>query len=379
MREQLHKGPVVLYEQMRLKILELIREQGLKPHDPVPSETELARMFGVSSRTSKEALLQLAREGVVYRMPRRGTFLAASGTASDAEESPDRGTARNLVARNVVGVLMPEMDEYAGQVLQALSERLRALGYEMHVRFSSGGGAGENEAIRELTEESAAAGLIVYPGQRNVLNELLIQLHLSRYPVVIVDRAFREIQLPSVYHDHVRGSFELTAYLVGCGHRRIGFVTEELAGVMSREDRFNGYTQAFLDASLSLDPKLVHKVKGKRSLSEEDRGSLASYLEENRDMTAVVCSNDYVALLVMQTAHRLGIPVPEELSVVGFTDFSFAEWLPVPLTTVEKSASELGAAAAEMLSALIANPERRPEPLVIGTVLKERESVRRLV
>ncbi len=373
MREKLTKGPVVLYEQMRVKILELIREQGLKPHDPVPSETELARMYGVSSRTSKEALLQLAREGVVYRMPRRGTFLAKlpEEGGTERERSPLR-----IADRPTVGVLLPDPDEYVGRVLQALTEGLAERGFEMLIRFTSGEPEKEDKMAEELVRRYGVAGLIVYPGRHDTLNEVLLRLHTQGFPVVVVDRAFREISIPSVYHDHFHGSLEMTAYLIGRGHRRIGYVSEPFRGLMSREDRFNGYTQAFLDASLSLDLSLVHQLGDTHTQSEEEGKRLAAYLGANRDMTAVVCSNDYVALSVMQVAHRLGMSVPNDLSIVGFTDFAFSELLPVPLTTVEKTALELGFAAAQMLAELIADPSSRRPPLVIPTRLRERDSVR---
>ncbi|MFC5402065.1 GntR family transcriptional regulator [Cohnella soli] len=380
MKEKLTKGPVVLYEQMRVKIMELIRERGLRPHDPVPSETELAKMYGVSSRTSKEALLQLAREGVVYRMPRRGTFLAKQ---PEDEEGASSGISElRIRSRQAVGVLLPYTDEYVASVLQALTAELVRRGLEPLVRFTSGTLGQEEETARELVERYSVSGLVVYPGRHDTLGDYLIQLHTRQFPVVIVDRAFREISIPSVFHDHLHGSLELTAYLISRGHHRIGFVTEEYRGLMSREDRFNGYTQAYLDASMNLDLSLVHKIGrtgGKDASALAEGAGLDDFIAGNGDMTAVVCSNDYVALAVMQAAYRLGIAVPDKLSVVGFTDFSFAELLPVPLTTVEKTATELGVAAAAMVCELVADPAARRSPVVIPTRLKERESVKSLV
>lgn len=375
MREQLRKGPVVLYEQMRIQILALIQELGLKPHDPVPSEVELAKMFGVSSRTSKEALLQLAQEGIVYRMPRRGTFLARLPGESDQAEAGS-SAVRPANRRRAVGVLIPDPDEYVGRVLQSMTEGLAGSGFEVLVRFTSGLPEQEEALARELIDVYRVEGLIVYPGRHETMCESIIGLHTKRYPVVIVDRAFRELHLPSVYHDHRVGAMELTAYLMSRGHRRIGFVSEEFSGMMSREDRFSGYVQAFLDASCNLDLGLVLKLESQRGVSHEDKAQLDRFIANNRDMTAIVCSNDYIALSVMQSAYRLAVAVPDALSVVGFTDFSFAELLPVPLTTIEKPAAELGAAAAAMLTELMADPASRPSPRIIPTQLKERSSVK---
>lgn len=93
-------------------------------------------------------------------------------------------------------------------------------------------------------------------------------------------------------------------------------------------------------------------------------------------MTAVFCSNDYVALEVMKTAHRLGIEVPKRLSVAGFTDSRMNGLLPVPLTSVRKPAGELGRACIDLLMRMIDAPPGTDIPSVkLPTKLIVRESV----
>lgn len=76
----------LLYVQMAEKVMDEIRKRNLQPHDPVPSEGELAKLYAVSRMTAKLALQILVKEGVVYRLERRGTFLSADFVQENAKE-----------------------------------------------------------------------------------------------------------------------------------------------------------------------------------------------------------------------------------------------------------------------------------------------------
>ncbi|ANE48243.1 hypothetical protein SY83_20290 [Paenibacillus swuensis] len=402
MREivQLKKGPVVLYEQMRLRILELILEQGLQPHDPVPSEAELAKLFGVSTRTSKEALLQLAKEGVVYRLPRRGTFLAKAEVKLSEDHSDNvSGETKNSgspirnnrqfeasvkdhpsrsVPRTVV-IVVPALDEYAGKVCEAASRALQSEGYEAVLRFSDGELDAEEAIIRDLKASPGIEGIILFPGNRRTCGDEVLRLHLEKYPIVLVDRMFREIRMSSVYHDHFQGAYQLTQYLADMGHRLIGFVSEDISGIMSREDRYYGYTQAHADRGMAVQSEAVLLKWGDRHQeTEAAEDVLQRYLNNNPGMTAVFCSNDYVALQLMNAAGRIGRRVPEDLSVAGFTDLAFARVLAVPLTSVRKPTGPLGEGAAKLLLERIRHPEAEALTVKLPTELVLRESVSRI-
>lgn len=351
--EKLVKGPVVLYEQMRLKILELINQRNLKAHDPIPSETELAKLFGVSTRTSKEALIALAKEGIVYRMPRRGTFLAETNASKK---------------RISLGIIVPEMDEYSGKLIEAAVQYAAANGAEALLRISGGILQTEESLLQELVHQGVN-GIILFPGNRKSCGNEVLRLHLDNYPIVIVDRTYREINIPSVYHDHYQGGYDMTAYLLGQGHRRIGFVTEDIEGVMSREDRYYGYVQALMDHGIPVPRDLVYTHKAGQS-------GLAEFLSGHSEMTAVFCANDYLAGETEKACIQSGVKVPEQLSVTGFTDSPIASLLPVPLTTVRKPGVELGEAAARLLLERIRHSGTIPPSVKLPTELVIRESVR---
>ena len=76
-------SPVPLYYQIKEIIKDYIREKKLKPHDSLPPEEELSRMFGVSRMTVRQAMKELQVEGIIYRVRGKGTFVADKTTVSD--------------------------------------------------------------------------------------------------------------------------------------------------------------------------------------------------------------------------------------------------------------------------------------------------------
>jgi DNA-binding LacI/PurR family transcriptional regulator len=364
--KKLVKGPLVLYEQMRLKILEMIEERRLQPHDPLPSEVELAALFGVSTRTSKEALAALAKEGIVYRLPRRGTFLS---------EKPGSGGAGE---RMKLAVVLPAIDDYAGRIVEAAIRAGKRRGMDIALHISGGVPENEEEMIKEAASMQEIGGVIWFPGNRKACSHEVLRLHLSRFPIVIVDRAFREIDIPSVSHDHYQGAYDLTSWLIEQGHQHIGFITGDIEGIMSREERYHGYLQALLDRGIPFSRSLSYICADAPEADEERRRKeLLAFLLEHPEMSAVFCANDLLANLAINTCVRAGIDVPGKLSVAGFTDSSIAQRSVVPITTVRKPPETLGEAAVALLMQRIQNPERTPPSIKQPTMLIVRESVSR--
>ncbi|MEK0313218.1 GntR family transcriptional regulator [Cohnella sp. 56] len=364
--KKLVKGPLVLYEQMRLKIIEMIAERRLQPHDPLPSEVELAALFGVSTRTSKEALTALAKEGVVYRLPRRGTFLA---------EQPGVGGAGGGAK---LAVVLPAIDDYAGKIVEAAILAGKRHGVEIALHISGGVPETEEEMIKEAASAQEIGGVIWFPGNRKACSHEVLRLHLSSFPIVIVDRAFREIDIPSVSHDHYQGAYDLTSWLIGQGHSQIGFITEDIEGIMSREERYHGYLQALLDCGIPFSRSLSYICADAPEADEARRQKdLLAFVLAHPEMSAVFCANDLLANLTINTCVRHGIDVPGRLSVAGFTDSAAAQRSVVPITTVRKPPEPLGEAAVELLLQRMQHPERMPPSVKQPTTLVVRESVSR--
>ncbi len=149
----------------------------------------------------------------------------------------------------------------------------------------------------------------------------------------------------SVSMDDVQAADDMTSHLIALGHRRIGFVVGH-ANHTASDQRLFGYRRALDKAGLAFEPKYVRPGAFDFS-SGEAAGDVL--LDLSQPPTAIFASNDDMAAGVLTVAHRRGMSVPRDLSVVGFDDTALASQLWPPLTTVRQPTRDLAYAAAGLL------------------------------
>jgi len=148
-----------------------------------------------------------------------------------------------------------------------------------------------------------------------------------------------------VMMDDVAAAEDLGNLLISLGHERIGFI-EGAPDQAASWRRRQGFERALQSHGLELDETLVHR--GDFMFHSGVEGAHAM-LSKRRPPTAVFASNDNMALGVLAAAQRLGIQVPQELSIVGFDDSLAASLVWPALTTVRQPVGEMAAAAVQML------------------------------
>ncbi len=371
-----------LYEQVKEGIVDIIVEKNLKPNDPVPSEGQLAELFNVSRMTSKIAIQSLVDEGILYRLPRRGTFVGEVDIRALLYRSSHDGQGRNINANKpLIALILPILDDFTGNILQSVERACRHRGFLLVVKLSEDL-ENEEQILQEMSEMSEVMGIILFPRGRKVCGEQLMKLRLAKYPIVILDRSFREIDFDYVLHDNYLAAYQITKYLIDRGHNKIGFLTNQMDIVKSREERYQGYIQALVDSHVSIITNLIYSVeenqgsKVRINISEDSIvENLMDYLKISGDMTAVCCTEDFLAIKLAYAAERLGIRVPQDLSVTGFTDNKVLDFYPLPLTTVRQPVDQFGESAIDLLLARVQNPDEPLKTIKLDTVIVENKSV----
>jgi LacI family transcriptional regulator len=158
--------------------------------------------------------------------------------------------------------------------------------------------------------------------------------------------------------DFYDGTTQAMNYLIRHGHRRIALIAgpSDLASARNRE---RAYTDALARHNIPLSPALV--MRG--PLFEGTGQRLANALIRNHPLpTAVVCSDDLVALEVLEQFHILGVDVPGQISVIGCDDASFARHTTPTLTTLRQDSFLKGYLAASALMKLIDADDAPPAP-----------------
>ena len=197
------------------------------------------------------------------------------------------------------------------------------------------------------------------------------RLTAGQIPFVVLDpTGVPDDDVPSVGATNWHGGLSATRHLLELGHRRIAIITGPSWALCSRA-RLDGYRAALDSAGIAVDPALVRD--GEFEI-EGGRASTMDLLGLPDPPTAIFALNDGMAIGVYHAASQAGLRIPQDLSVVGFDDYSLDAWLVPPLTTVRQPLSDMGAAAARMVLELARGDQLRSRRRELATELIVRSS-----
>ena len=166
--------------------------------------------------------------------------------------------------------------------------------------------------------------------------------------MIFIDRVCEDLDVPSVVTDDYSGIWDATHHLILSGRKKLAYI-----GV-SDQLLFNEVREAAFRESLEKQniecPN--HWVRICKENSVEEGKAAAMQLLDcpvAERPNAILANNDVLALGVLEAAKALNISIPNELSLVGFGDLPFAEWLTPSLSTVKQNGDQLGKVAANYL------------------------------
>ena len=195
---------------------------------------------------------------------------------------------------------------------------------------------------------------------------------LYRIPTVLLNCHSADRRLPSIVPGEVAGALTATRYLIGKGHRRIGFINGE-PWMEASADRLKGYRQALAAADIAFD---LHLIRNGDWLPLQGYRLALELLRSANPPTAIFCANDLMAMGALEAAGRMGLRVPEDLSIMGYDDQELARYTHPPLSTLVLPNYEMGRKAVELLIDIAIHKKAlRPTTVEIDGPLIERYSV----
>lgn len=256
-------------------------------------------------------------------------------------------TARQLragMSRTIAVVVLEVANPFFADIIEGAEEVAEQHDCQVVVCNSAGDPAREARHIDRLVRQQVQ-GILLSPVHETATAQLLASKRLHP-PVVYVDRVPAGPGFASVAVDDVHGGELVGELLDSTGHQRIAFAGGPTT-LRQVVDRLHGLRSAFRgreriqvidtpDLSIRSGPAVLDALMA---------------TPERQRPTAVFCANDLLAIGVLNACVRRGIAVPDELSVVGYDDISFAETASVALTTVAQPARRLGREATELLFA----------------------------
>lgn len=197
------------------------------------------------------------------------------------------------------------------------------------------------------------------------------QLERQRIPFVVVDSdSATSAAVPTVGANNWNGGLLATRHLIGLGHRRIAIIAGQ-QDVLCSQARLAGFRSAHDEAGLKVDPDLVRHGNFFVGGGFEHAMEL---LTGPRRPTAVFAGSDMQAVGVYRAAGRLGLRIPDDLSVIGYDNLPVAEWIGPALTTVNQPLRDMAGTATRMLLDLARGVEPATSRIDFVTELVVRES-----
>ena len=281
--------------------------------------------------------------------------------------------ARSLVSgrSRILGIIVENItNPFFPELIQSFEEIAVAHGYEILVSSSNSDPVRLTHCVRRMVERKVEGVAVMTFGQEE---PILHELAHRDIPMVLAEFQLDGPKSSTILLDYATGINQAIQHLVHLGHSRIAFLSgpRKLHSAVTRE---NNYRAAMQSADLTIQKKWViecdHTLKGGVS----GFGQLQALTARP---TAILCSNDMTAIGVLRAAYMAGQRVPQDLSVIGLDDISFAEFTLPPLTTIRLSRADLAHAAFNALrqQADVRAPRPRPQrEFLVSTTLVVRGS-----
>ena len=351
-----------LYRQIYLKLKADIARGHFAPGSQLPTEAELMSLYGVSRVTVRNALALLQQEGLLVRIPAKGTFVRRAEPVSSLPR---------LIALLALDVQL----DFFGKIIRGAEQEAAAQGYKLIVRSTDNDAQKERQCLLEL--QSHVAGFVIAPATGNQNHAHYGQLLVDGVPFVFVDRYLPEFNVDRVTSHNLQGGYIATRHLLELGHRRVGVIMARKA--TSCNERVAGYRQALEEFGVPFDPQLIGHVVGKRrdgwdEYLHQGKVQAEALLKLSNRPTALFAMNDLLAAGALRHLRERGVAVPEEVAVVGYDGMELADLVNPSLTTVEQQSLRMGAEAVRLLVRRIRDAEAPAQHVVLPVNLRIRTS-----
>ena len=272
-----------------------------------------------------------------------------------------------------IGIIIPEIVHYFfATVISGIEQVANENGYNVIVCLSNE--SFDKEVINmEMLATGSTDGFIMALSKETQQKKDFHHIHEvinQGMPVVMFDRVTNDVLCDKVIIDDQRAAYEAVDYLATKKFKNIALVTT-VDYVSVGKLRTEGYINALHDRDIAVNDNLIVKIEDIDNCASK----IEKLLQEHRP-DAIFAVNELFAVTSIKLAQKMGIRVPEDLSVIGFTDGIISQYSTPTITTVSQNGEIMGAKAAKMLIDRLEMEEEDEQYLteVVETHLVERES-----
>lgn len=285
--------------------------------------------------------------------------------------------ARGLVTKKskTIGIIIPDIDNlFFPAVLKGIQKASADFGYHAIFVNTDNDISEEKKYIESLKKQQVDA--FIFMGSRDIdpqKSKHIIKL-AETIPTVMINDFIMASNIYSVMTDEVEGAYIATKSLIKNGHKKIFHITVEPSFTTSVYKK-EGYLMAMAEAGIEVTDDMVFNAT---SYANSGIEVMDKILKSRNVPTAVFCGNDQIAIGAITSIFNHGLKVPEDLSIIGFSDIPISESVFPSLTTVGQFPNKTGYIAVETAIKLINGEELMQKKIVLRTEFLKRNSTKAL-
>ena len=326
---------IKLNDQIRQELLEIIKSNKHIKEYKLPSERMLSIKFNASRPSVRSAYQKLIKQGYVEVVHGKGYFIK-NNLSSAREKSP--------IKLHFLFIAPSLKTAFMQQIYSGITEFCERNNIDLSIKITEESLKKEKQ-ILELAFYSNFDGVILFPIDNEYYNETLLKMSISKYPLVIIDRYLKALNLSFVSTDNYNAMIDVIKYLHTKQYQTPVFVTHESSLATAVEERINGYNTGLLKyyGSVQNTNLLILKSNNRDYVYK----SIKDFLQKNPATDALIVTDVYLST-AYSAITELNIPTPEKLRVVVFdNEISFAERKAIRPYIIEQDGKNIGYYAAQ--------------------------------
>lgn len=308
-----------------------------KKEATIATMKDVAEMAGVSTATVSRALMNPEKVSAPTRQKVEQAVLAVGYSPHALSRNIKRNESRTIL------VIVPDIcDPFFSEVIRGVEETAAQRGYLVLI----------GDCAHQNQQEKTFVNLII---TKQIDGMLLLGSNLpfdaskeeqrNLPPMVMANEFAPELELPTVHIDNLTAAFDAVHYLQQLGHKRIACIAGPEKMPLSHY-RLQGYVQALRRTGIPIENNYI--IRGNFTF-EAGAEALTTLMALSHPPSAIFCHSDIMALGALSRAKKMGMRVPDDVSIVGFDDIQLAQYCDPPLTTVAQPRYQIGKEAMLLL------------------------------
>jgi LacI family transcriptional regulator len=328
---------------------------------------DVARLAGVSTSTVSAVL----NASVPVSPARKKRVMEAMAALDYHPDAIARGLKTGKT--NAIGVVVPDItNAFYPEVVRGVEDAARRAGYAVLLCDSNENAANEDAHLATLFSRRVDGVLLACCANSTAYATMVRR----RFPMVFVDRIPPAATEGTVSSDNVQAGYAATRHLLELGHERIAMLAGNTA-LSPHHDRLEGFRKAMQESHLPIRDEYLAcgDVQIENGIEATQR-----LLKLTAPPTAIMVSNNKLLLGVLQSLDENKIPVPQQVSILGFDDFIWNRYFSPSITSIAQSTYEMGRRSFELLLQIMHRKkgERLPEKHIrLAVALRLRNSTGR--